>query len=81
MVSLRMNARVLSVLFESISAVEGERGGGVCFGGARFFFILFFFARESAPSLPGGGTTAPSLFEHVGGRFVLVQLLNVQCIM
>lgn len=80
MVSLRMNARVLSVLFESISAVEGERGGEV-FGGARFIFILFFFARESAPSLPGGGTTAPSLFEHVGGRFVLVQLLNVQCIM
>ena len=61
-VSLRMNARVLSVLFESISAVEGERGG-VCFGGARFLFLIFL-ARESAPSLPGGGTTAPSLFSN-----------------
>lgn len=80
MVSLRMNARVLSVLFESISAVEGERGGEFVLVELDFFFF-FFFARESAPSLPGGGTTAPSLFEHVGGRFVLVQLLNVQCIM
>lgn len=52
MVSLRMNSRVLSVLFESISAVEGERGGGVCFGGARFFFFFFFLLERAPPLCP-----------------------------
>lgn len=68
MVSLRMNARVLSVLFES----NWLWRGGASEGG--------LFAKESAPFLPGGETTAP-LFKHGGGSFCLVQLLNVQCIM
>lgn len=43
MVSLRMNARVLSVLFESISAVEGERGGEFVLVELDFFLFFFFF--------------------------------------
>lgn len=42
MVSLRMNARVLSVLFESISAVERERGGEFVLVELDFFFFFFF---------------------------------------
>lgn len=57
-VSLRMNARVLSVLFQSVLTVEGGSKG--LFDGVDL--------RESAPFLPGGGTTAP--YSNTGGRFV-----------
>lgn len=61
-VSLRMNARVLSVLFQSVSTVEGE------------------FVCERAPSLrPEVELQLPIQTREV--VFVLVQLLNVQCIM
>lgn len=50
MVSLRMNARVLSVLFESISAVEGERGGEFVLVELDLF-LFFFFLLERAPPL------------------------------
>lgn len=56
-VSLRMNARVLSVLFQSVLTVEGSKG---LFDGVDL--------RGSAPFLPGGGTTAP--YSNTGGRFV-----------
>lgn len=49
--------KVLSVLFESIGC--GVEWGGL-FCGADFL--------ESAPFVPGGGTTAP--YSKVGGRFV-----------
>lgn len=61
-VSLRMNARVLSVLFQSVSTVEGE------------------FVCERAPPLrPEVELQLPIQTREV--VFVLVQLLNVQCIM
>lgn len=60
--SLRMNARVLSVLFQSVSTVEGE------------------FVCERAPPLrPEVELQPPIQTREV--VFVLVQLLNVQCIM
>lgn len=59
-VSLRMNARVLSVLFQSVSTVEGE------------------FVCERAPPLRPEVELQLPIQEVV---FVLVQLLNVQCIM
>lgn len=68
MVSLRMNARVLSVLFESNWLWKGGATG-------------VLFAKESAPFLPGGETTAPHSNKHGEVLFCLVQLLNVQCIM
>lgn len=61
-VSLRMSARVLSVLFQSVSTVEGE------------------FVCERAPPLrPEVELQLPIQTREV--VFVLVQLLNVQCIM
>lgn len=61
-VSLRMNAKVLSVLFQSVSTVEGE------------------FVCERAPPLrPEVELQLPIQTREV--VFVLVQLLNVQCIM
>lgn len=56
-VSLRMNARVLSVLFQSVLTVEGSEGS---LGGDDLL--------NSAPLLPGGGTKAPN--SNTGGRFV-----------
>lgn len=52
MVSLRMNARVLSVLFESISAVEGERGGEFVLVELDFFFFFFFLLERAPPLCP-----------------------------
>lgn len=66
-VSLRMNARVLSVLFESISAVEGERGG-VCFGGARFL-LLFFWLERAPPLCPEVELQLPHFFRTRGRSF------------
>lgn len=61
-VSLRMNARVLSVLFQSVSTVEGE-----------------FVCERVPPLRPEVELQLPiQTWEVV---FVLVQLLNVQCIM
>lgn len=57
MFSLRMNARVLSVLFESVGRGGEERGS-----------LDGVDSLESAPLLPGGGTTAP--YSNMGGRFV-----------
>lgn len=57
MVSLRMNARVLSVLFQSVLTVEGSKG-----------LLDGDDLLNSAPLLPGGGTKAP--YSNTGGRFV-----------
>lgn len=61
-VSLRMNARVLSVLFQSVSTVEGE-----------------FVCERAPPLCPEVELQLPIQTREV--VFVLVQLLNVQCIM
>lgn len=56
-VSLRMNARVLSVLFQSVLTAEGSKG-----------LLDGDDLLNSAPLLPGGGTKAP--YSNTGGCFV-----------